>query len=606
MSTRIFPRLATYIATLIVGALFAGSLAACSADQATNCSPDALTNDTTSVARLWNEALLSAIRRDFPAPTIHARNLFHLSAAMWDAWAAFDDDATGYFVDQAVVLETDAVAAARQTAISVAAFVLLSHRYENSIGGTESLTEFDDLFTQLCSGLNSLGLSEAAPDSPAGIGHHIASTIIEFGLTDGSLEQSGYLDFSYEPVNAPLVVAEPWTPMIDPDRWQPLVLNVQVTQNDLELPSTVQTYVGPHWGYVTGFALDPVDPDGDGQPIDPGPPPFEGSTEFGDAALEVIRRSSLLADDSPINIGPAARGNNSLGTDDGQGYRRNPVTNAPYEEVISTVADFHRVIAEFWADGPDSETPPGHWNTLANNLDFNADQRLIGGTGEPVDQLEWDVKLYFALNGATHDGAIAAWGTKAAYDYARPISMIRHLSSIGELPLQPGLSEVVTAESAAAGQRHEHLQEHIGEIAVRAWLRPGVAEAGQGTVGWLLGTEWVPYQRDTFVTPAFAGYVSGHSVFSRAAAEVLAAFTGSEFFPGGLGTWTVEAGQLDFEPGPTNDVVLQWATYFDAADQAGQSRLWGGIHVPVDDFNGRVMGSAIGKAAWTLAQTYYD
>jgi len=48
-----------------------------------------------SVARVWDEALLDAIRRDVPAPTVHARNLFHTSAAMWDAWAAYDPQADG-------------------------------------------------------------------------------------------------------------------------------------------------------------------------------------------------------------------------------------------------------------------------------------------------------------------------------------------------------------------------------------------------------------------------------------------------------------------------------------------------------------------------------
>ena len=95
--------------------------------------------------------------------------------------------------------------------------------------------------------------------------------------------------------------------------------------------------------------------------------------------------------------------------------------------------------------------------------------------------------------------------------------------------------------------------------------------------------EWVPYQRPTFVTPAFPGYVSGHSTFSRAAAEVLTSLTGSEYFPGGLGTWTIPAGALEFEAGPTTDIPLQWATYYDAADQAGLSRIYGGIHPPVDD-----------------------
>src|SRR5205823_8083349 len=53
-----------------------------------------------SVARVWDEAMLDAIRRDLPAPTTHARNLFDVSAAMWDAWAAYEPKADGYFVTQ--------------------------------------------------------------------------------------------------------------------------------------------------------------------------------------------------------------------------------------------------------------------------------------------------------------------------------------------------------------------------------------------------------------------------------------------------------------------------------------------------------------------------
>jgi len=82
--------------------------------------------------------------------------------------------------------------------------------------------------------------------------------------------------------------------------------------------------------------------------------------------------------------------------------------------------------------------------------------------------------------------------------------------------------------------------------------------------------------------------------------------TGSEYFPGGLGSWTIPAGSLHFETGPSEDIELQWATYYDAADQAGISRLYGGIHVEVDDLNGRVMGAQTGKAAWAMAQRYWD
>ena len=48
-------------------------------------------------------------------------------------------------------------------------------------------------------------------------------------------------------------------------------------------------------------------------------------------------------------------------------------------------------------------------------------------------------------------------------------------------------------------------------------------------------------------------------------------------------------------------MTLQWATYYDAADEAGISRLYGGIHVPADDFAGRIMGSRIGKDAYARA-----
>ncbi len=116
----------------------------------------------------------------------------------------------------------------------------------------------------------------------------------------------------------------------------------------------------------------------------------------------------------------------------------------------------------------------------------------------------------------------------------------------------------------------------------------------------------MPYQLPTFVTPSFQGYISGHSTFSRAAAEVLTAITGSQYFPGGLFESTVKRGSFRVEAGPSADIVLQWATYYDAADQAGQSRLYGGIHVQADDFTGRVVGSTCGKDAWAVAQRYYS
>src|SRR5262249_5014070 len=98
-----------------------------------------------------------------------------------------------------------------------------------------------------------------------------------------------------------------------------------------------------------------------------------------------------------------------------------------------------------------------------------------------------------------------------------------------------------------------------------------------------------------------------HSTFSRSAAEVLAAITGSPFFPGGLATFTAQSNSfLKFETGPSQTIQLQWGTYFDAADQAGLSRLWGGIHVSIDDLTGRITGAQCGRAVWALARQYFD
>ena len=76
--------------------------------------------------------------------------------------------------------------------------------------------------------------------------------------------------------------------------------------------------------------------------------------------------------------------------------------------------------------------------------------------------------------------------------------------------------------------------------------------------------------------------------------------------PGGLGQFTAHANSfLRNERGPSTDVKLQWATYYDAADQAGLSRLLGGIHVYADDFQGRIAGSQVGNAAFDLAMEYF-
>lgn len=571
----------------------------------TYCAPEI------SAVRTWNEAALDAIRRDFPAPTVHARNLYHLAAASWDAWASYDSAATGVFVDDLDSedgLDETQRRVHRSIAISYASHRLLTHRYENSVGADESLAQFEQTMADLCLPLDP---GSGGTDDPAARGRQIADEIIASSVDDGSNEANGYVDVSYVPVNDPLVVTEPGADMVDPNRWQPLELEVQVTQNGLDVGTGLQEFIGPSWGKVTPFALT-ADP-ASGLPLDPGPPPFYGvgsesdDAEFLAGVIEVIRLSSLLdpTSSTSIDISPASMGPAPLGSDDVSEQPDNPSTGRPYEPNMVSHADYGRVIAEYWADGPDSETPPGHWNTIANAVSDQlaaGDGLMIEGSGPAVDRLEWDVKLSLALNGANHDAAIAAWGAKGFYDYSRPISMIRHLGERALLPEVSGLVETITTRTSAAGARHEELAEFVGEQAVWTWTgTPDDIDLDIGGVGWVRAAAWVPYQRPTFVTPAFSAYVSGHSTFSRAAAEVLTAMTGSPYFPGGISFHTVDAGGLLHEAGPVDAVALQWATFIEAADEAGRSRLYGGIHVPADDLRGRELGAIVGATAWERA-----
>jgi hypothetical protein len=509
----------------------------------------------------------------------------------------------------------------RATAISFAAYRVLAERFARSPGAARSLAAF-------AARMGTLGydptFTTTTGTSAAALGNRIGAAVIAYGLADGANESGAYADPSYMPVNPPLVVKLPGTTMVDPNRWQPLALDLIVTQNGIPQPDKIQTFIGSQWGGVRPFALVRSDP---AQPyFDPGPPPQlggAGDRDFKEMNLDLVRRSSELDPDDgvTIDISPAVHGNNPLGTDDGTGYPTNPVTGAPYPPNVVRRGDWGRVLAEFWADGPNSETPPGHWNVIANSVsDDERLERRLGGVGPVLDRLEWDVKLYLAVDGAVHDAAIACWGLKRRYDSVRPISAIRYIAGLGQssdptgpsyapngLPLEPGLAEVITSATTMPGQRHEHLAGHVGDIAILAWPgQPADPTTQRAGVQWIRAVEWVPYQKNTFVTPAFAAYTSGHSTFSRAAAEVLTRFTGSPYFPGGLGElFARRDGFLTFEVGPSTDVVLQWASYYDAADDAGVSRRWGGIHIQADDFAGRVIGHRVGIDAFELASRYF-
>ncbi len=574
-----------------------------------------------SAARAWDEQMLAAIRIDKPRPPIHARNLYHVSAAMYDAWAAYDAHADQVLHhERATAVDVEA---ARAETISYAAYRLLRWRNAHSAGAAATTAALDSAFAAMGYDLNNVSTTG---NTPAALGNRIYETIKAFGLNDGSNEVNDYAyNNGYAPVNDPLIFKFPGAVMNNPNRWQPLAFDYLVLQNGIVVGASIQSFIGPHWASVTPFSLTRTDAS---QPyFDPGPPPQTSDTQFKSEFASVILASGELDpnDGATVDISPGASHNNEVGTNSGTGYAVNPVTGLPYPPNVVKRGDYARVLAEFFADGPSSETPPGHWNVIANKV---SDDPLavfrIGGTGPVVNRLEWDVKTYLAVNGAAHDAAVSCWGIKGKYDSVRPISAIRRTCGMGQcsdpaqpsynpegMILVPGLIEVITAASSAPGERHEALGTFIGEVAIRAWVgqppNPPSPPTQAYGVGWIRAATWMPYQKNTFVTPPFAGYTSGHSTYSRAAAEALAGITGSPYFPGGLGTYDFPANAfLKFEIGPSQNMQLQWATYYDAADDAGISRIYGGIHISSDDLTGRRNGEVVGKLVWAKSQKYFQ
>lgn len=225
-------------------------------------------------------------------------------------------------------------------------------------------------------------------------------------------------------------------------------------------------------------------------------------------------------------------------------------------EIVSISAaldDRQKLIAEYWEDGRDTEQPPGHWHVIA--------QFVSRRDGHTLDQ---DVRMFFALSNATLDAGIMAWRLKRQYDYVRPITAVRFLFN---------------------GQQ------------IRAWDGPG------RNAVLIDGATWKPYQSRCVVTPAFPEYVSGHSTFSAASAEVLRSFTGSDVYGGSA---TFAAGSSRFETGitPSQTLTLTWPTFTSAADEAGLSRRYGGIHPRTGDLMGREVGRQIGERVWLRTQAY--
>lgn len=616
-----------------------------------------------SVARRWNEVLVMAIRQDLARPPVQARNLYHFSLAAYEAWAAYDPKADNYLLGHTrggntysfnglpAVVDT---LAAQNMAISYACYRLLKYRFRNSPNAAVTLARFDTLMINLGYDTSYYNI-DYQTGTPADLGNYIAQMVKQFGWTDGSNELGNYAYQVYAPVNLPMHVDSFGnSTMSNVNKWQPLTLSLALDQGGNPIPST-PAFIGPEWGNVLPFGMNPLEATwnfrgGMTYPVykNPQSPPNLSLSNPNDSASQLFKMAHLMVpiwqshldpdDTTTMDISPGGHGNTVItpstiseafhnyynyfeGGDTGKGHALNPITNMPYTPNIVRRGDYARVASQFWADGPHSETPPGHWFVLLNDVsDHPLFERKMYGDGPTLSSLEWDVKSYFMLGGAMHDAAIAAWGVKGWYDHPRPISMIRKMASLGQssnpsmpnyhpggLPLIPGYCEMITAGDSLAGPNNEYVNK-LKLYTWRGFSYIADSSVDVGHVGWILAERWMPYQRKTFVTPPFAGYVSGHSTYSRTAAEIMTLITGSPFFPGGLAEYEIPAnsGFLVFEKGPSVNVKLQWATYYDASNEASLSRIWGGIHPPFDDMPGRLLGMQVAQDVFNTAKLYFN
>ena len=441
----------------------------------------------------WNQLTLEAIKLTRTSPPLAARALAMVHTAMFDAWSVYNETAVSTSTAMYIKIldEKNCHGDNIKKAFSYAAYRVLTDLFYCAL-----LPKNKNMFRDFMCSLN-YNPDDASIEltSPQGIGNLAARLVIEcragdFSNPHGTLNAPSWSDYTgYAPVNT-------WDKVNDLDHWQPL--RTEGPPGEFK----IQSFLVPHWGLVKPFALL------FNWEFRPDPPYKKHMSQFKEQAKDILNISAGLTDKQ-------------------------------------------KVIAEYWADGPGSYTPPGHWCEIAQ---FVADCKKY----DTADC----IKLYFVLSNTLLDASVACWECKRQYDSARPFTVIREL--------------------------------YKGKD-VQAWGGP---HKGTQTIK---GESWQSY----IATPPFPEHVSGHSTFSKAAAVILNCFTGSDHFGGcttmGKGSSVIEKGAT-----PKQDILLEWESFTEAAEQAGMSRVYGGIHFAKANLDGQQLGKSIAKISWEKALFYFN
>lgn len=228
-------------------------------------------------------------------------------------------------------------------------------------------------------------------------------------------------------------------------------------------------------------------------------------------------------------------------------------------EICENLDVKQKLSAEFWAGGPGTFTPPGFWIyfarccVLTKNLD----------TAQ-------EAQLFYRMTASLFQVGILAWELKRRHLQRRPIQAIRQLRPEKNVLLYDGTS--------------------------------------------VSNKRWIPFQESSFVSPPFPDFVSGHSSFSAVGARVLTEFFGTNVIPTSKQLDTTDMKFLSpllvqMDPMcnlcsltiyprrsmiettiPETGVTLSWHTWDDMADDAGRSRIYGGIHYESSNQGGLALG----------------
>ena len=337
------------------------------------------------------------------------------------------------------------------------------------------------------------------PRMPAGIGNLAAKAVLDYRRHDGANQHGDEIGSHGAPYSQYIM----YRPVNGPYDVKDPDRWQPIPASDGKGGVAVQEWLTPHWYRVKTFGL--TGPDQFRAP----PPPLVGSDQL---LAETEQVAQMNADLTPEQ----------------------------------------KALVEFMRDGPASTGQSGHWLQMAQVV-----SRRDG------NDLDTDVKLYFAVANVAFDAFIASWDSKIYYDTSRPWTLIRH---------------------------------YFGDEVIDAWGGPGEGKTQ------VAASRWHPYSPVEFPTPPFAGYPSGHSTVSAASADTLKRFTGSDDFGYVV---NLSAGSLT-EPGNETPVTLEFPTFTFTAEAAGISRLYGGYHIQADNIEGLKMGRLIAGHDWPVIESYFN